>query len=227
MVAMGTATDEAAMAPKMQEEAAFEYHLYKLGRPTTIRENQTKQVAMLGATGIPVEKQYLVNNSANVWGNYGYNFGEGPRQNAVVRLKFTNDEKSHLGMPLPAGIIRVYKKDSNGDAVFIGEDHMEHTPRNERVDLTLGEAFDITARAKQVNFTKLADDLYENSYEVEIKNAKPEKVTIDLREAIPGDWQVIDETLPHTKPDSSTAGWLVEVPAEGTTTLAYTIRIRL
>ncbi|MBI2256082.1 MAG: DUF4139 domain-containing protein [Proteobacteria bacterium] len=214
-------------APKMVEQAAFEYHLYSLERPTTIKENQTKQVAMLSAAEVPVEKQYLITNAANVWGNYGYNFGEGPRQNAAVKLKFENDEKSHMGMPLPAGIVRVYKKDAQGNTLFVGEDHIDHTPKNERVDLTLGEAFDITARAKQTNYTKLADDLYENAYEVEIKNAKKEKVTVDLREAFPGEWKMLDETQKHEKLDSNTAQWLVDVPAEGSTVLTYSVRIKL
>jgi hypothetical protein len=214
-------------APKMVEQAAFEYHLYSLERPTTIKENQTKQVAMLSAAEVPVEKKYLITNAANVWGNYGYNFGEGPRQNAAVKLKFKNEEKSHLGMPLPAGIVRVYKKDANGNTLFVGEDHIDHTPKNERVDLTLGEAFDITARAKQTNYTKLADDLYENAYEVEIKNAKKEKVTVDLREAFPGEWKMLDETLKHEKLDSNTAQWLVDVPAEGSTVVKYSVRIKL
>ncbi len=216
-----------ASAPKMVEQAAFEYHLYSLERPTTIKENQTKQVAMLAAAEVPVEKQYLVTNAANVWGNYGYNFGEGPRQNAAVKLKFKNDDKSHMGMPLPAGIVRVYKKDAAGNALFVGEDHIDHTPKNERVDLTLGEAFDITARAKQTNYTKLADDLYENSYEVEVKNAKKEKITVDLREAFPGEWKMTDESQKHEKLDSNTAQWLVDVPAEGTTVVKYTVRIKL
>jgi hypothetical protein len=221
------AMDAMPAAPKMVEQAAFEYHLYSLERPTTIKENQTKQVAMLAAAEVPVEKQYLITNSANVWGNYGYNFGEGPRQNAQVKLKFENDEKSHMGMPLPAGIIRVYKKDDNGNALFVGEDHIDHTPKNERVDLTLGEAFDITARAKQTNYSKLADDLYENSYEVEIKNAKKEKVTVDLREAFPGEWKMLQESQGHEKLDANTAQWLVEIPAEGSTTLKYSVRIKL
>ena len=221
------AMDAMPAAPKMVEQAAFEYHLYTLERPTTLKENQTKQVAMLAASGVPVEKQYLITNSANVWGNYGYNFGEGPRQNASVRLKFKNEESSNLGMPLPSGIIRVYKKDSAGNALFVGEDRIEHTPKNERVDLTLGEAFDITARAKQTNYTKLADNLYENTYEVEIKNAKKEKVTVDMREAFPGEWKMLDESQAHEKLDSNTAQWLVEVPAEGSTVLKYSVRIKL
>ena len=216
-----------AAAPKMVEQAAFEYHLYSLERPTTIKENQTKQVAMLAAAEVPVEKQYLFTNSANVWGNYGYNFGEGPRQNATVKLKFKNDEKSHMGMPLPAGVVRVYKKDNAGNALFVGEDHIDHTPKNERVDLTLGEAFDITARAKQTTYTKLADDLFENAYEIEVKNAKKEKVTVDIREAFPGEWKVLDESSKHEQLDSNTAQWLIDVPAEGSTVLKYSVRIKI
>lgn len=226
MMAMGAAVADAAPAPKMSQEAAFEYHLYSLGRPTTLKENQTKQVAMLAAVDVPVEKQYLLVNSANVWGNYGYNFGEAPRQNATVKLKFKNEEASHLGLPLPGGIIRVYKKDSDGDALFVGEDSIEHTPKNERVDLTLGQAFDITARAKQTGHTRLADNLFENAYEIEIKNAKAEAISVDLREAIPGEWQILEESIKSEKLDASTAGWKVDVPAEGSTTVKYKVRIK-
>lgn len=225
-VMAGAAMQEAMPAPKMVQEAAFEYHLYSLARPTTLKENQTKQVAMLAAADVPVEKQYLLANSANVWGNYGFNFGEAPRQNATVKLKFKNEEAAHLGMPLPGGIIRVYKKDSDGDALFVGEDRIEHTPKNERVDLTLGQAFDITARAKQTTHARLADNLYENAYEIEIKNAKPEAVIVDLREAIPGEWEILDESQKSEKLDANTAAWKIEVPAEGSATLKYKVRTK-
>jgi hypothetical protein len=214
-----------AAAPKMVEQQAFEYHLYKLDTPTTIQENQTKQVALMAAAGIPVTKQYLITNATNVWGRYSTNFGEGERINAQVKLKFVNDEKSKLGMPLPKGVIRVYKADTDGDAVFVGEDSIDHTPKNEDVDLKLGDAFDITARAKQTDFEQISDRVYENEYEIEIKNAKKEKVTVDLREAIPGDWKMVKESQPHEKLDASTAGWQVDVPAEGSTKLTYRVRM--
>jgi hypothetical protein len=215
----------AAAAPKMVEQQAFEYHLYKLDTPTTIQENQTKQVALLAAAGIPVTKQYLITNATNVWGHYSTNFGEGERINAQVKLKFVNDEKSKLGMPLPKGVIRVYKADAEGEAVFVGEDSIDHTPKNEDVDLKLGDAFDITARAKQTDFEQVSDRVYENEYEIEIKNAKKEKVTVDLREAIPGDWKMVKESQPHQKLDASTAGWKVDVPAESSTKLTYRVRM--
>ena len=215
----------AAAAPRMVEEAAFEYHLYRLDTPTTLKENQTKQVALLAAAKVPVTKQYLITNAANIWGSYSSSYGEAPRVNATVKLKFVNNEASKLGMPLPQGVVRVYKADSQGEAVFVGEDQIDHTPKNEDVDLTLGQAFDITARAKQTDFEQISDRVYENAYEVEIKNAKPDKVTVDMREAMPGDWKIISESQEHKKLDASTAGWLVDVPANGSTKLTYRVRM--
>jgi hypothetical protein len=142
-----------------------------------------------------------------------------------VKLKFTNDEASKLGMPLPKGVVRVYKADSQGEAVFVGEDQIDHTPKNEDVDLTLGQAFDITARAKQTDFEQISDRVYENEYEVEIKNAKAEKITVDMREALPGDWKIVKESQDHKKLDASTAQWLVDVPANGSTKLTYRVRM--
>jgi hypothetical protein len=225
MQPMMMAEGAAMAAPKMVQEQAFEYHLYRLDTPVTIQQNQTKQVALMAASGVPVTKQYLITDAANVWGRYSTSFGEAERVNATVKLKFVNDEKSKVGVPLPKGIIRVYKADSQGESVFVGEDSIDHTPKNEDVNLTLGQAFDITARAKQTDFEQISDRVYENEYEVEIKNAKPDKVTVDLREQVPGDWKMIKETQAHKKLDAHTAGWLVEVPANGSTKLTYRVRM--
>jgi hypothetical protein len=215
----------ASAAPKMVEEQAFEYHLYRLDTPTTLLENQTKQVALMAAAQVPVTKQYLITDAANVWGRYSSSFGEGDRVNATVKLKFVNNEASKLGVPLPKGVVRVYKADSQGEAVFVGEDSIDHTPKNEDVNLTLGQAFDITARAKQTDFEQVSERVYENEYEVEIKNAKSDKVTVDLREAMPGDWKILKESQAHKKLDSQTAGWLIDVPANGSTKLTYRVRM--
>jgi len=110
--------------------------------------------------------------------------------------------------------------------VFVGEDSIDHTPKNEDVNLTLGQAFDITARAKQTDFEQISDRVYENEYEIELKNAKADKVTVDVREAIPGDWKIIKESQEHKKLDSATAGWLIEVPANGSAKLTYRVRMQ-
>jgi hypothetical protein len=210
---------------KMQSEAAFEYHLYSLDRPTTLKENQTKQVALLAAEQVPVEKKYVLVNVAQLGGNYGAKVGETERVNAEVRVRLKNDEASHLGLPLPMGVVRVYKADSDGDAIFVGEDHIKHTPKNEDVDLMLGRAFDVTARGKQVDYKRIADNVYENSYEIEVKNAKKEPVTVTLREFVPGDWEMLQESVKHEKVDASTAEWQLNVPAEGSAKLTYKVRI--
>jgi len=211
---------------EMRAEAAFEYHLYSLDRPTTIKQNQTKQVALLAAQSVPVAKQYLIENAAQVAGSYGQPMGEMPRVNADVLLKLKNDEASHLGLPLPAGIVRVYKADSDGDSIFLGEDSIDHTPKNEKVDLTLGKAFDLTARAKQTEYERISDRVYENAYEVEIKNAKTEAVSVTVREFLPGEWKVLSESHPHERMDSNNAEWQIEVPAEGSATLQYRVRLK-
>ena len=118
--------------------------------PTTLADNQTKQVALLAAASVPVEKKYLLLNVAQLDYNYGAKVGDTERVNAEVRMKIKNDEASHLGLPLPKGVVRVYKPDSDGNAIFVGEDRIEHTPKNEELDLMLGDAFDVTARDKQI-----------------------------------------------------------------------------
>ncbi len=210
---------------KMTSEAAFEYHLYSLDRPTTLKENQTKQVALLAAEAVPVTKEYLLVNVAQLGGNYGARIGETERVNAEVRVKLKNEVASHLGLPLPSGVVRVYKADSDGDAIFVGEDHIDHTPKNEQVDLTLGRAFDVTARGKQVSHARVADNVFENEYEIEVKNAKPEAVTVTVREFVPGDWRLLEESVKHEKVDATTAEWQLQVPAEGSAKLTYKVRI--
>ena len=210
-------------AKPMQEQALFEYHLYTLGRPTTIAENQTKQVELLTGHGIPVTKEYRF---ANVASGYNYQMGEAPRVNASVRLKFVNTEKSGLGIPLPQGTVRVYKADNAGQAIFVGEDAIQHTPKNEYVDLTLGQAFDVTARGKQTDFETLGDEVYESAYEIEFKNAKSEAVTVILAQTVPGDWKMLEESADHEKADASTALWHINVPANGSTKLTYRVRVK-
>ena len=214
--------DAAAPAQPMSEQALFEYHLYTLERPTTIADNQTKQVALLSGSGIPVAKEYRFVNIANA---YDYIQAEAPRANASVRLAFDNTEADRLGLPLPMGTVRVYKSDSDGQALFVGEDAIQHTPKGETVRLTLGQAFDVTAHPKQTEFERLSDRVFEAAYEIEIKNAKTEAVTVAVIETIPGQWKMVNESIAHEKTGAFQAEWQVPVPAEGSTTLTYRVRI--
>jgi len=122
--------------------------------------------------------------------------------------------------------VRVYKADNAGQAIFVGEDSIQHTPKNEYVDLTLGQAFDVTARGKQTDFTVVSDQVFESAYEIEFKNAKSEPVTVILAQTVPGDWKMEQESQAHEKADSSTALWHVSIPAAGSTKLTYRVRVK-
>ena len=143
-------------------------------------------------------------------------------------MEFDNRENAKLGMPLPKGVVRVYKRDSAGNAQFVGEDAIEHTPKNETVRLKLGNAFDVTADKKQTDFRRRELNLrsYESAYEIVLRNAKSEAVTVSVREPVPGDWKMLEETHPHAKLAAGTAQWRISVPAGGSATLKYRVLTR-
>ena len=231
-----TASSVRMMAPapeakmdSMAEESLFEYHLYTLNRPTTIAENQTKQVALLNASAVPARKEFLLKGDAYYYQSSAGELGQKMKIGAFI--EFENKESAQLGMPLPKGVIRVYKKDSNGNAQFIGEDNVDHTPKNEKVRLKLGDAFDVTADKKQTDFKKIAGTskynyIFESAYEITLKNAKKEAVTVTVQEPMPGDWQVLSSSHPHTKASSNAAVWKISVPADGSTKLVYRTQVR-
>lgn len=223
------AEESEAADADMVEEALFEYHLYTLQRPTTIAENQTKQVSLLSATKIPVNKEFLLQGQ-----NYYYtsSYGSiGQKLKVGVFVEFNNDKESNLGMPLPKGIVRVYKNDKSGNAQFVGEDRIDHMPKKEEVRLKLGDAFDVTADKKQTEFKKAHaigkyKYAYTASFQIDLKNAKSDEVEVVVREPIPGDWKIKEQSHKHEKVASGTAEWKIKVPAEGKTTLTYKVLIR-
>jgi hypothetical protein len=219
---------EAPAANQMAEESLFEYHLYTLQRPTTIADNQTKQVALLSGSAIPVRKELVLQGN-----DYYYRSsvgGIGQKMKVGVFVQFENREAAHLGVPMPKGVVRVYKKDGAGNAQFIGEDSIDHTPKNEAVRLKLGEAFDVTADKKQTDFKRREPFAwtyaFESAYEIVLKNAKKEAQTVVVREPVPGDWRMLEETARHAKVAAGTAEWRIQVPAEGSATLKYRVLVR-
>ncbi|MFN3752031.1 MAG: DUF4139 domain-containing protein [Thiobacillus sp.] len=219
---------KAADAAGMQQEALFEYHLYTLPRPTTLADNQTKQVALMAAARVPVKKQFLLAGADYYYSGQHADLGQ--KLKAGVIVEFGNRGEG-LGVPLPQGIVRVYKRDGAGNAQFVGEDRIGHTPKNETVRLKLGDAFDVTADRRQSDFRKLAATdrytyVFESAYEIVLKNAKSEAVSVTVREPVPGDWRMVSESQPHTRIASGAAEWQVRVPATGQATLAYRVRVR-
>ncbi|MDR2560581.1 MAG: DUF4139 domain-containing protein [Holophagales bacterium] len=217
-----------APAPSMEEESLFEYHLYTFDRPTTLKENQTKQVALLSASNVPATKEYELGERGTF--HYSNNDPSGEKVKVKVFVTFQNKESASLGKPLPKGVIRVYKNDSAGRAQFIGEDRIDHTPKNEEVRLKLGEAFDVTAVWKQTDFKKISGwgrykYVYESAFEIEIKNAKSENVSVSVFEDIPGDWEILETSHAFTKGSAWSAKFVVDVPADGSATLKYRAKV--
>jgi hypothetical protein len=217
-------TVEYAAAPAaqpMQEEKLGDYHLYTLDRPTTILENQTKQVALLSAAEIPVKREYVLQSENAYWWYQGPHPEMQKGLKPSVYLRFEN-KGGDLGVPLPAGIMRVYMKDANGGAQLVGEDAIAHTAKGEKVGLRLGEAFDITADRVQTDYKSLSSRMSQSSYKIEIRNADRKAVTVTVREPLQGDWTITKETQNHVKESSGTASWQINVPADGKAVLEYT-----
>jgi len=227
MMSMRTLAAAPAMDEGMAEESMFEYHLYTLGRPTTIKEKQSKQVSLLHADSVKANKEFVLQGQNYYYGSAAGNLGQKLKVGVFLELK--NSKEAGAGQPLPAGIMRVYKKDSSGTLQFVGEDRIDHTPENEIIRLKLGEAFDVTANKKQTDFKKASwtnGTAYESAYEIELKNAKDEAVTVKVVEPVPGDWQMLEESAAHTKDSAHTAVWRVEIAPKASSTLTWRVRVK-
>ncbi len=213
----------AFVQPQFQEQSYFEYHLYTLGRTTSVLNNQTKQVSLLNARNIPLHKTLEMRGGPDYYNRENADLGQHVKLG--VYLTFLN-KNGDLGIALPAGIVRLYKKDAGGTAQFLGSDSIDHTPRNEEVRLHVGDSFDVTARRKQTNFHIAGNGVYDSSYEFVISNAKTIPQDVVVVEPIPGEWKILSESAAHQKSSSGTATWHLRVPADGKTTLTFTAEVR-
>jgi hypothetical protein len=214
----------AASAPQFQQEGFSEYHLYTLQRRTSIQNKESKQISLLTATNVPVEKYLQVEGQPYYYRN-PQGIGNAIPQPVMVFYRFKNDEKSNLGMPLPAGTVRVYQADSHGGTQFAGEDRIAHTPKDETLRIYVGNAFDVVCERKQTDYRKLASNLYEMEYQITLRNHKDGPVTVEVREPVGGDWEVVNSNYKWTKLDATTIGFSIRVQKDGTATLDYRVRV--
>jgi hypothetical protein len=220
------ARKDMASESQFQEQGFFEYHLYTLQRLTSIRDNETKQVSLLEAAGFEVKKEFVLNGQSYYFSNYN-NPGQSIKEKIGVFVQFRNSQQNKLGMPLPAGTIRLYKKDDKGNQQFIGEDKIDHTPKDEDVRVKVGDAFDIVSERKQTDYKVLATGhLYEYAYEIKIRNHKDVPVNVIVNEPIGGDWEMVSSTFEAKKTAAFAAQFNVPVTKEGEATLSYRVRIR-
>ena len=211
---------------QFQEQGFFEYHMYTLQRPTTIRDNETKQVSLLEAAGFDVKKEFVLNGQRYYYTGYN-NPGQAIKEKVGVFVQFRNAQTNKLGMPLPAGTIRLYKKDDKGNQQFIGEDRIDHTPKDEDVRVKVGDAFDIVAERKQTDYKVIASGhVYEYAYEIKIRNHKDGPVTVVVNEPIGGDWEMVASTFEAKKTAAFAAQFNVPVAKDGEATLSYRVRVR-
>lgn len=227
-VALERAADMAARAPAskaFQQEAFSEYHLYTLGRKTTILDKETKQISFLSGTGVPVAKRFVVHGQQFYYRNRHH--PGSPLKDAVqVFYVFRNAEKSSLGQPMPAGTIRVYQADASGGVQFVGEDLIGHTPVDEELSLQVGNAFDVVCERKQTDYSVIGGSTYEMAFEITLRNHKKAPITVQVNEPIAGDWQMLQTSHNATKTEAWAARFDVPVVASGTSVLRYRVRVR-
>jgi hypothetical protein len=213
-----------APAPQMSQESFSDYHLYTLARKTTINNSETKQVSMLGATAVPIRKRYVVDGQAFYYRNAQHP-GSPLKDTVQVFYQFRNEDRGGLGMPMPSGVVRVFQADSTGGAQFVGEDRIDHTPKDETLNIKIGNAFDVVSERKQVDFEKIASGVYEVEYEITLRNHKTVPIAVEVNEPIGGTWRILSSSHNWTKTDAWAAQFNVPVPADGTSVLKYRVRV--
>jgi len=194
------------------EEPFFEYHLYTLERAATLKNNEVKQISLLSAGSVPVEKELIFDVSKS--------------SDVQVVLNMSNSKQKGLGMPLPAGVVRVYKADSEGQLQFLGEDSIDHTPKDEEIEIVVGNSFDVTGTRTQTDYKRVSDDVWRESYEIELKNHKSQSEKIRIVEHFYGDWEITTKSDTYEKKDAYTAEWEVTVPADGSKKVTFTVERR-
>ncbi len=196
-----------------EEESFFEYHLYTLPRPATLHDRETKQLALFAPARTPISKLY----EYQPWRD---------EKKVRVVLELENREDRGLGMPLPKGKVRTYKRDSRGGEQFVGEDAIDHTPRNEKLRLGLGNAFDVVAERLLISDSRVSERVRDRSFRVELRNRKTEPVVVVVQDRFWGDWEIRSSSNEHTKKDARTAEWSIELGADSAVELLYTVRMR-
>jgi hypothetical protein len=202
---------EAAPAPlRFEEKAFFEYHMYTLEGTSTIKDREVKQIQLFPEKDVLAEKQY----------NYDHRKGTG----VMVVMRFENSEDAGLGIPLPEGKVRVFKADTDGSLEFLGEDRIDHTPKDEEVKLYVGDAFDIVVERQRTDFTKVSDRVVIETYEITVRNHKHEAITLVVTEHIYGDWDIRKPSHAYEKIKADAVEFSLPVEADGEVVLTYTVR---
>lgn len=220
----------AAPAQQFTQQNFFEYHLYSLQRPTTIQNRETKQIEFTNATEAAINKLFVYDGASTLrYSGYAITdagYGKTSDTKVAVMMEFKNNEANKLGIPLPKGTVRVYKADANGSNQFVGEDNIDHTPKDEMIRLNIGNAFDVVGERTQTKFNKISDRVIEESYQIKLRNHKTEAVEVRVVEHLFrwSNWQIIQSSQDYTKLDSQTIEFRVKIAPDQEGTVNYTVR---
>ena len=230
----GAPMPAAAPAPNMTEKSFFEYHMYTLARPTTLANNSSKQVEMASAANVPIKKIFVYDGVQNAQWNYygdsGYwdpNYGTQSGKKVSVLLELDNKKSAGLGIPLPKGRVRVYKKDDDGSLQFAGEDSIDHTPKDEKVRVKMGEAFDVVGERKRADFSSDSNKRrFEETFEIKLRNHKDAAATVTVVEHLYRwtNWKITASSMKYEKKDAQTIEFAVPVPKDGEAVVTYTVK---
>ncbi|MFN3195194.1 MAG: DUF4139 domain-containing protein [Chlorobiota bacterium] len=201
------------VADMVEEKNFFEYHIYEVANKTDLLNNENKQIGMFNANDISVVKKFIYNSRGS--------FIE--KQKPTVSIEFKNSKENNLGLPIPKGIVRIYKDD--GESVeLVGEDNVDHTAKNEEMELMIGEAFDITIDEKVVNSKKISDKVREIEYELEVRNSKDEDIEVEINRQLWSNWEVLSSNIDFVKENSNKISFKVKVGENDKNKLTYKIR---
>ncbi|CAN5206640.1 DUF4139 domain-containing protein [soil metagenome] len=231
---MASMSDMSESAPQFEEKSFFEYHIYNMQRPTTIRDRESKQLSLLNAAEVPAHKEMIYDPRGDWWrGWFPYSNGGGDpgggmdtsnNHKVKVVLEVKNAKENNMGMPLPKGKVRVYKKDSDGRQQFIGEDEIDHTPKDETIRLYIGDAFDVVGDFKRTDYSRVNDHTQEEAFEIKIRNHKATAVDVSVVDYVWSDWKIVKKSQDYKEKDAHTIEFPVHVEADGEAVITYRVR---
>jgi hypothetical protein len=228
------AVDAAAMAPAVREKSFDEFHLYTLQRSTTLRDQETKQVEFVSSTGIHVQR-LLIYDGAQM-GQYGYynpeqirtdaNYGTASNPKVWVMEEFKNSDTNHLGIPLPKGKLRFYRRDTDGHLEFVGENTIDHTPKDETIRVYTGNAFDVVGERKRTNYRVDSNQHWmDESFDIRIRNHKKDPVEVRAVEHLYRwtNWKITEQSADFHKKDAQTIEFPASIAPNGEQVITYTV----